>query len=622
MIVPVPFTAVRLTDSFWQPRLEINRTVTLPFVLRQCAETGRTDNFAKAAGRMAGAHEGYYFNDSDVYKALEGAAYTLHTHPDPALESQVDELIELIAAAQEEDGYLYTARTIDPEAVTAEREGLTRWSNLPVNHELYNVGHLYEAAVAYYRATGKRSLLAVALRNAKLIGRVFGENGRHDVPGHEEIEIGLVKLYQVTGERSYLQLAQFFLDERGRHDRRALSHVTSRGAYAQDHLPVTGQREAVGHAVRAAYLYTGMADVAVLTGHEGYLAALQHIWQDVAAHKLHLTGGIGARHEGEAFGEAYELPDETAYNETCAAIGNILWHYRLFLLTGDGRLLDVLERTLYNGFLAGISLAGDRFFYPNPLAADGVWPFNKGFVDRQPWFACACCPPNVARFLPQLPQYLYATDDDHVYVNLYMANTAVLSHRLMPIRIRQVTDYPWNGRVQLTLDPERTAAFGLRLRLPGWAQNQPVPSDLYRYADASPEPVTIQVNGEGIRVEPVKGFVTINRTWQAGDTVEIMLPMPVRRVLCHEQVAANRGRVALERGPLVYCVEGVDNGRLNDLYLPDDAALTVEHRPDLLGGVMVIRGEGERPFLAVPYYAWANRDVGEMAVWLPRAGNQ
>jgi hypothetical protein len=464
--------------------------------------------------------------------------------------------------------------------------------------------------------------LDVALKNADLIAGVFGENGRHDVPGHEEIEIGLVKLYQVTGETKYWQLAQFFLDERGRHDRRAFSHVASRGAYAQDHLPVIEQREAVGHAVRAAYLYTGMADVAALTGHQGYLAALQAIWQDVVAHKLHLTGGIGARHEGEAFGEAYELPNETAYNETCAAIGDIFWQYRLFLLTGDGRSLDVLERTLYNGFLAGVSLSGDRFFYPNPLAADGVWPFNKGFGDRQPWFACACCPPNVARFLPQLPEYLYAYDDEGVYVNLYMANMAALPHPITPIQIRQVTDYPWNGRIQLMLNPERAAAFTLHLRVPGWAQGQPVPSDLYRYAQPAAEAVRIQVNGEEIPVEPVKGFVTISRTWQSGDRVMIELPMPVQRVLGHEQVAANRGRVALERGPLVYCVEGVDNGRLADLHLPDDAALTAEHQPDLLGGVTVIRGEGERPFLAIPYYAWANRGAGEMAVWLPVNGNR
>ncbi|MCC9075597.1 glycoside hydrolase family 127 protein [Litorilinea aerophila] len=626
---PVPFTAVTLEDDFWRPRLETNRTVTIPYDFQKCEETGRIANFAKAAGLLEGDHEGIYYNDSDVFKIVEGAAYSLSLHPDPALDRYLDDLIQLFAAAQEPDGYLYTVRTIAErtgrlDRLRPDREGLTRWSNLRVNHELYNVGHLYEAAVAHFRATGKRTLLDVALKNADLIDRVFGPDKRRDVPGHQEIEIGLVKLYQVTGDPRYLRLAQFFLDERGHAHGRELYMLHDDPGYMQDHLPVTQQRTAVGHAVRAGYMYCGMADVATLTDNQAYIQALDAIWENVVNRKLYLTGGIGARHKGEAFGEDYELPNDTAYAETCAAIANIFWNQRMFLLHGDARYVDVLERTLYNGFLAGVSLGGDHFFYVNPLAFDGSFPFNRHSIGRQPWFDCSCCPSNVVRFLPSLPGYVYAQAEDRLYVNLFVAGRATVA---LPgaggdvqVMVEQETRYPWDGQIRLRVRPERPAPFALHIRIPGWARNRPVPGDLYRYLDRPEGQVELAVNGQPQALTMEKGFAVLRRTWQPGDVVALHLPMAVRRVASHPQVVHNRGRVALERGPLVYCVEAVDHGgRVHDLVLPDGVSLQPQRRPDLLGGITVLAGQlGDRTLTAIPYYAWAHRELGEMAVWLPR----
>ena len=616
-ITPAPFTAVCFTDRFWLPRLETNRQVTIPYDFEKCEETGRIDNFAKAAGLIEGPHEGIFFNDSDVFKVVEGAAYSLSLHPDPELEGYLDDLIKKIAGAQENDGYLYTARTIDPEAVDSEQEGLERWSNLRVSHELYNVGHLYEAAVAYHQATGKRTLLDVALRNAELIDSVFGPDKIRDVPGHQEIEIGLVKLYRTTGERRYLELAKFFLDQRGQPDRGNLQTNFDLPGYMQDHRPVTEQREAVGHAVRAAYMYSGMADVAALTGDEAYIAALDTLWQNVVSRRMYLTGGIGSRHHGEAFGEDFELPNAKAYAETCAAIANAMWNHRMFLLHGDGKYLDVLERTLYNGFLSGVSLQGNTFFYANPLSSDGAWAFNVrvGAV-RSPWFNCSCCPTNVVRLLPSLPGYTYAHQDDHLFVNLYIGGNATIP-LAREVKLTQETSYPWSGAVKLTIDPSEPTEFALHLRIPGWARNEPVPSDLYRYLDRSDEPATLRVNGEPVAVELNQGFAVVRRNWRSGDTVELDLPLPVRRVMSHENIEDNRGRVAVERGPLVYCAEGIDNGGAAlDLTLPDDAPLVVERDEGLLGGMTKIRSDG---VTLIPYYAWSHRGAGEMNVWLVRA---
>lgn len=609
-IRPIPFTQVTIADSFWKPRLETNRRVTIPYVLQKCAETGRIDNFAKAGGLLDGPFEGLCFNDSDVFKAVEGAARSLARHPDPALDRELDEIIAKIAAAQEEDGYLYTIRTIDPQQVS-DMAGPARWANLRFGHELYNAGHLYEAAVAHTQATGKRTLLDVALKNAALIDRVFGPAKKHGAPGHPEIEMGLVKLYRVTGDESYLNLAKFFLHARGR--------GPMGFTYMQDHEPVVAQREAVGHAVRAAYLYSGLADVAALAGDSDDGNATDRLWQNVVGKKLYLTGGIGASHAGEAFGDNYELPNETAYCETCAAIANAMWNQRLFLRHGDARYIDVLERILYNGFLAGVSLAGDTFFYPNPLASNGRYKFNmKRSATRSPWFDCACCPTNVVRFMPAVPGLIYAHRQNSLYVNLYIGGQAEMEVAGRRVQVSQETGYPWQGHVAITLVPEKPTPFAVYLRLPGWAQNRPVPSDLYRFLATSTDEIGVLVNGEAVPWRAEKGFARVQRTWQPHDTIELHFPMPIRRVLSHEKVAANRGRVALQRGPLVYCVEGIDNnGRIQDLVLADDAPLRATPRPHWLGGIVAIQGQA-KPLTAVPYYAWSHRGEGEMAVWLLR----
>ena len=630
-IRPVPFTAVEIQDGFWSPRLETNRSVTVRHDFDKCETTGRIANFAVAGGLAKGEFVGLFgFNDSDVYKVIEGASYSLRLRPDPGLESYVDEIIAKIAAAQEKDGYLYTAGTIPTLAQKPTCcVSRPRWSDIASGHELYNLGHLYEAAVAHHQATGKRTLLDVALKSADLLTREFGPGRRLDPPGHQEVEIGLVKLYRATGERKYLDQARFFLEQRGN----AAGH-TLYGAYNQDHLPVLQQKEAVGHAVRAGYMYSAMADVGALTGDEGYARALGALWDNVVSRKLYLTGGIGARREGEAFGDDYELPNRTAYAETCAAIANAMWNHRLFLLHGDAKYLDVLERIVYNGFLSGVSLDGERFFYPNPLASDGERSFNMGQKGRSAWFDCSCCPTNVVRFLPSMAGYVYAQRERDVFVNLFVAGRGEIDVDGLKLGIRQETRYPWEGRVRIVLEPGRPADLALHVRVPGWAQGRPVPSDLYRYAEGGTEPFTLAVNGQPATPEIVRGFAVLRRTWKAGDAIELSLPMPVRRVLSHEKVAANASRVAIERGPVVYCAEAADNGgRAFNLVLPDDAPLEARHRGDLLGGVTVVAGKAlalqasedgrsvvtrEQDFLAVPYHVWAHRGDGEMAVWLPR----
>jgi DUF1680 family protein len=620
-IRPVPFTHVKLTDGFWAPRLETNRAVSVPYALRMNEETGRVDNFRKAARLMTGPHKGRRFNDSDVYKAMEAAAYTLRLHPDAALGKTLDDLIAIIAKAQEPDGYLFTTRTNDP-AHPAPGSGPERWSNLRVSHELYNVGHMYEAAVAHFQATGKRTFLDIAEKNAALLLRTFG-NGpgqRRGFPGHQEIEIGLAKLFRATGNRAYLDLAKFFLDERGHYfggERHAPDDpfaVYDSDEYMQNHKPAVEQNEAVGHAVRAMYMYSGMADVAALGGFPEYVAAIDRLWLDVAGKKQYLTGGVGARSGSEAFGEAYELPNAQAYTETCAAIGNALWNYRLFLLHGESKYMDVFERVLYNGLLSGVSLGGDRFFYQNPLESAGGY-------GRSPWFEVACCPPNMTRFLPSLPGYVFAMRDDVIFVNLFIAGTGKIPVPGRPIILTQETRYPWDGAVKLTLSLEAPGPFELALRVPGWARGEAMPTDLYRFLDGGDERPGLKVNGETVAIDLREGYARLRRDWKDGDAVELTLPMPVRRIVANDAVAEDRGRVALQRGPVVYAVEGVDNvERVFDLVIPDAASFAVEFRPDLLNGVAVITGSAAagRPFLAVPYYAWANRGPGQMLVWLPR----
>ncbi|MBV7331674.1 glycoside hydrolase family 127 protein [Chloroflexi bacterium TSY] len=631
-LTTVPFTNVTFNDAFWAPRLETNRTVTLPYNFKKCEETGRISNFTKAAGLIEGEHEGIFFNDSDVFKVVEGAAYSLTIHPDPELDAYLDKLIAQFAAAQEEDGYLYTARTIAErngavDQLPPDREGQTRWSNLRINHELYNVGHLYEAAVAHFHATGKRSLLDIALKNADLIDQVFGPNGQRDVPGHQEIEMGLVKLYQVTGEQRYLDLAKFFLDERGHPNNRELYTSEGNFGYMQDHKPVVEQDEAVGHSVRAGYMYCGMADVAALVGEAAYITAIDRIWQNVVNYKLYLTGGIDARHQGEAFGENYELPNDVAYTETCAAIANAMWNWRMFLLHKDAAYIDVLERTIYNGFLSGVSLSGDRFFYSNPLSFDGKFVFNRdNSTTRQPWFSCSCCPTNVVRFVPSLPGYVYALGEEqsktpNIYINLYVTSQATIHVNDNRMIISQETNYPWDGKIHISLQLEEPTDLTLMLPIPGWARNQPVPSDLYDYLDkhspaAQKEP-TLTVNGESIALKLEDGYVAVQRRWDSSDRLVLNLPMPVRRVGSNASIEPNRGRVALERGPLIYCFEAIDNGgSALDLTIPDNLDFRPIYQPQLLNGVTILQTE-DKMLTAIPYYAWAHRDVGEMAVWLP-----
>ncbi len=584
----VPFTQVQVRDAFWAPRLQTNREKSLPHNFKWCEETGRFANFAKAAGLMPGEFEGIYFNDSDVYKLLEGASYSLADAPDPALEHKTDEVIAEIAAAQRSDGYLNTYYTL--------KEPGQEWTNCAVMHELYCAGHLIEAAVAHYRATQKRTLLDVAIRFADYLDNLFGPGKKVDVPGHEELELALVKLYEVTGDRRYLELSKFYLNARGDRTHRQQLY----GEYCQDHLPVREQAEIVGHAVRAMYLYAGVADVAGYSGDESFIAALGKLWDDVVRHKMYITGGIGARHEGESFGSPYELPNDTAYCETCAAIGLALWSHRLNLLHADAHFADVLERTVYNGVLSGIGMDGEHYFYVNPLAAGGDH-------HRQPFYPCACCPTNAVRFLPSLPGYLYATSGDGIYVNLYAQSDAQVMLHDSPISIRQVTSYPWDGQIQLTIRPPTARTFNLHLRIPDWCPA-----------------AQCSVNGEPIDCRSgAKGYAVVRREWRAGDTVDLRLQMDVQRIEAHPRVAADAGRVAIQRGPLVYCFEAVDNGgRVDDIVLARDPQFEIQTRPDLLGGITAIRAhtrEG-RSVMAVPYYAWDHREPGPMLVWVRQDG--
>jgi uncharacterized protein len=620
-VIPAPIAAVHVNDEFWSPRLEINRTVTLWHVFKQAEAAGEFDNFAKAGGLMEGLFRGSSpARDSDAYKTIEGAAYMLAAAPDPRLEKYVDDLIVKIAAAQEPDGYIYTARRITPPEKMPEMSGPERWTRERTSHETYVMGLLYESGIAYFQATGKRSLLDVAIKNANFVNDTFGPAAgqRHDASGHEEIELALVKLYRATGDERYLRLSRYFVDQRGR-------RTPNYGAYAQDHMPVIEQTEAVGHAVRAGYLYCGVTDLAALTGDPQYVQAMDRIWHNVVDKRMYLTGGLGARSSGEAFGRDYELPSLTSYNETCAAVANAFWQQRLFLLHRDAKYIDVLERVLYNGFLGGVSLSGDRFFYTNVLESDGA----RSRSARMPWFTWPCCPTNIVRLMPSIPGYVYATTADAAYVNLFIGGSADLKlgsgADAKALRLTQQTRYPWDGRIKLAVAPTAASEFTLYLRIPGWAQGKPVPGDLYRYAEEEVPFYMLSVNGKAVRPKLEKGYAVLRRTWKSGDTVELVLPMPIHRVLANDGIEAGRGRVALERGPLVYCAEGIDNGgRARTLVLPADAELIAEHRNDLLGGVTLIRSrppagsnDAASQFTAIPYFAWSNRGDGEMCVWLP-----
>ncbi|BAV10273.1 hypothetical protein SAMN05421788_104357 [Filimonas lacunae] len=620
-IQPVAFTHVKLNDLFWEPKIRVNAEVSIPYTLEQCKKTGRINNFLKAAGKMpADSYTEFTFDDTDLYKVIEGASYSLQVKNNPALARYLDTLIAIIGAAQEADGYLYTFRTMKA-AKPHEWIGSKRWvKEEDLSHELYNSGHLFEAAVAHYQATGKKTFLNIAIKNADLLVKTFGYGKEERFPGHQIVETGLTKMYRVTGKKEYLDLAKFFLDVRGPGKQYS-------SEYSQSHKKVTDQHEAVGHAVRAAYMYTAMADVAALTGNQQYLSAIDDIWHDVVDKKLYITGGIGATGNGEAFGDAYDLPNMSAYAETCAAIANVYWNNRMFLLHGDSKYIDVLERTLYNGLLSGVSLSGDRFFYPNPLA-------SLGQHQRSAWFGCACCISNMTRFLPSMPGYIYAQKDNHLYVNLFVGDTASIKLTAGNISLIQQTNYPWEGSDVITVNTAIKTPVAIHVRIPGWTKNEAVPGDLYGELSADKKPVKISLNGQPVEYVMEKGYAVINRAWKKGDKLEVLFPMEVQRVIANEKVKADIHRFALERGPMVYCLEGPDNkdSTVQNIVVSKDAAVQVAYKPDLLKGVTVLQMEGAstkrqigsdvlvrstQQVTAIPYYAWANRGPGEMEVWIP-----
>lgn len=631
-ITPIPFTDVTIVpDSFWGQRLEASRSVTIPLAFSKCEESGRYRNFIQARAQMDSDKNlgfppsGFSFDDTDVYKTIEGASYVLQVHPDPKLEAYIDSILVLVAAAQEPDGYLYTPRTMNPEH-PHEWAGDSRWSREEVlSHELYNLGHMVEGAVAHYQATGKRNFLDIAIRYADCVVREVGAHPGQAcvVPGHQIAEMALCRLYLATGQQKYLDEAKFFLDKRGK--------TSIHDAYSQSHRPVLEQDEAVGHAVRAAYMYAGMADVAALTGDSSYTEAIDRIWDNIVRCKLYLTGGIGATKEGEAFGADYELPNATSYCETCAAIGNVYVNHRMFLLHGQSAYYDVLERTLYNGLISGVSLDGGAFFYPNPLESDGSH-------QRQPWFGCACCPSNISRFIPSLPGYIYAEQGDKLYVNLYIPGT--LSTRLngQKLTLIQQTDYPWDGDVSLLV--EGPVEMALKLRIPGWVRGEVTPSSLYRYADEKQLNYQVSINGEnGDAQVDADGYLTLVRSWKKGDRIDLHLDMEPRRVEADERVKADAGRQAFERGPLVYCAEAIDNpgGSVRKLRLEPDAPISVEPARRVLAGekdnplleekggpemlvlkTRAVSGNKTFPLVLVPYYAWNHRGKGEMNIWFKK----
>jgi DUF1680 family protein len=615
---------VKLTDSFWLPKIRTVQNTTIAYGFDKCQKEGRLENFLIAGGKKQGKVRGKMpFDDSDVYKIIEGASYSLMNEPNKELDAYLDSVIAVIKDGQEPDGYITTWFTINPNKPPASWVQKTgkRWTGESGSHELYNSGHLFEAAAAHYIATGKRNLLDIAIRNADLLVRSFGPGKLTIPPGHQIVETGLIKLYRITHNEKYLELAKYFLDWRGDPKTHRLY-----GKYSQDHIPVTKQTEIVGHAVRAVYMYVGMTDIAAIYNDSAYLKAVKNIWNNMVERKMYITGGIGAKHEQESLGGDYELPNLTAYCETCAAVGNVYWNNRLFMLTGDAKYYDIIERTLYNGLISGISLDGKSFFYVNPLEADGKFRFNQGARTRQHWFDCSCCPTNLMRFIPSLPGLIYAVQKDALYVNLYMSNKATVSVNNKPITIEQQTTYPWQGDINIIINPEKAGEFTLNLRIPGWAQNQVLPSDLYSYTDALKGKVIITVNGQEIKYRTHLGYAVITRKWSAGDEVKITLPMSICHIIANEKVKDDKNLAALEYGPIVYCVEGIDNNnQLDNLTLPDNAALKIEKRVDLLSGVNIITGDvpsnnGKALFklTAVPYYVWSNRGEGTMKVWLPR----
>lgn len=612
---PVNIQEVQLTDAFWLPIIKRVQEKTIDYAIKKCEEEGRFDNFLIAGGEMDGTVKGVMpFDDSDVYKVIEGASNSLISAPNKPLEALLDSLIAIVKVGQEPDGYLTTWRTINPAkppATWVEVVEGKRWESLFMSHELYNAGHMYEAAAVHYRATGKRNFLDIALKNADLMVKTFGdgEGKIAAVPGHQIIETGLIKLYGVTGKEAYLDLAKYFLDNRGNPKNHKLF-----GPYSQDHIPVVQQDEVVGHAVRAVYMYAAMTDIAAIENDTAYHRAVDKLWDNMVQKKMYITGGIGALHEGEAFGENYELPNLTAYNETCASIGDVYWNHRMHSLSGDAKYFDVIERTLYNGLISGLSLDGQKFFYPNALESDGKYEFNQGACTRKSWFDCSCCPTNIVRFIPAIPGLIYSKSDNEVYVDLYMSNKATVDLPDNKIQISQQTNYPWDGKVQIDVQGQPTKKFDLKLRVPGWARNEVLPGELYHYADGLSAKTTLYINGEMQEFKVDKGYITLSGEAVSGKRIDIEFPMQVRMVETSEMVVENLGKVALEYGPIVYAVEEIDNkSNFDEISVANADGFQVHMDADLLEGVNTLKKDG---MTAIPYYAWSNRGIGKMKVWL------
>ena len=649
-ITQVPFTKVKVAQqTFWGQRLDASQNVTIPLAFSKSEETGRYTNFSNAAqhikdpSKVFEIKDGTFsFDDTDPYKTIEGASYLLQTYPNAKfkggrLDKYVDSVVAVIASGQEPDGYLYTSRTQNP-AKPHNWAGAKRWERVEdLSHEFYNLGHLCEAAVAHYYATGKKNFLNVAIKYADCVCREVGDKpGQASVvPGHQIAEMGLAKLYIATGDKKYLDMAKFFLDKRGKRDaswkqtRNGLydsdGYFHSLSDYSQSHKPVCEQDEAVGHAVRAGYMYAGMADIAALTGDKSYIDAIDRIWDNIVGKKYYITGGVGATASGEAFGANYELPNMSAYCETCAAIAQVYLNYRLFLLHGDSKYYDALERSLYNGVISGISIDGGKFFYPNPLQSIGQH-------QRQPWFGCACCPSNAARFIPSLPQYIYAVKDNSLYINLFNSNTVNVQVGKKKVTLQQETNYPWDGDITLKI-AGGAGKYALNIRIPGWVKGEVVPSNLYTYTDGKRLGYTVKVNGEAVESPLQQGYFVIDRTWRKGDKVEIHFDMEPRTVRANGQVAADKGRVAVERGPIVYCAEWPDNKcDVLSALINQEPKFTLGNKEIMNTNVQTLTTDAQtltfdkagklhaadEKLVLIPYYAWAHRGPGKMTVWIPQ----
>ena len=646
----VPFTSVKIAhDSFWANRLQAARELTIPLAFSKCETEHRYKNFEMAAYTLqhpghkgletkewnVSKFMGFSFDDTDVYKTIEGASYILQTYPDKKLKAYIDSVLDVVAAAQEPDGYLYTARTINPKHPHGW-SGDKRWvKDEELSHELYNLGHMVDAACAHYQATGSTKFLDIAKRYADCVVREVGpKDGQAKVvPGHQIAEMALARLYTLTGEKKYLDEAKYLLDYRGK--------TKIRNPYSQSHEPILKQSEAVGHAVRAGYMYAGIADVAALTQDSDYIKTIDRIWDNIVSKKYYITGGVGARHAGEAFGSNYELPNMTAYNETCAAISMVYLFERMFLLHGDSKYIDCLERTLYNGVISGMSMDGGRFFYPNPLSSDGKYAFNAdNNTTRQPWFGCACCPSNLCRFIPSVPGYLYGVKDNNIFVNLFAANVSTIKVNGKDVILEETTEYPWNGDIKITVKKSNAKNANLLIRIPGWARNQVVPSDLYQFADKETPSYSVTVNGKAVEADlsANKGYLPVKNI-RKGDVVRIHFDMPVRTVIANQKVADDKSKVAVERGPLVYCAEAADNngepvlravmGKKPTFNVVDNYSIqNTETKNAQAFTVKAIKTEGQIlndnadgislkncTLTLIPYYAWNHRGANQMNVW-------